>query len=265
MNTVKNILTNPRIAGRQEYGRRSEGRLRRTSRTGPRQLNAGERSVRGGGKKLRAKLKINAAEDRIQRDGDFEPLIPYEEWVTLVERSKRRGATQEGRQRPKKVDRYALGKRVYDQTDGCGYPLYGRMRDGKPEYMCGRYMKSRRTECNSNSVDGEQITRFTLATLREQVNKMGGRDAVRRRIEELAHGEVEQEVDPNQLARTALEAKASDLREKLDQAARNILEVKNPSLIKALEKRYSEDERGLAATEAEIAKLPPPAERLERV
>ena len=262
VNTVKNILTNPRIAGKQEYGRRSEGRLRRTSGTGPRQLNAGERSVTGGGKKRRAKLKINAVEDRVQRDGDFEPLIPYEEWVTLVERSKRRGATQEGRQRPKKVDRYALGKRVYDQTDGCGYPLYGRMRDGKPEYMCGRYMKSRRTECNSNSVDGEQLTRFTLATLREQVNKIGGRDAVRRRIEELAHGDVEQAVDPNQLARTALEAKASDLRQKLDQATRNILEVKNPSLIKALENRYSEDERALAATEAEIAKLPPPAERL---
>jgi hypothetical protein len=111
-------------------------------------------------------------------------------------------------------------------------------------------------------VDGEQLTRFTLATLREQVNKIGGREAVRRRIEELARGEVEQMVDPNQLARTALEAKAADLRLKLDQAARNILEVKNPSLIKALEKRYSEDERALAATEAEIAKLPPPADRL---
>ena len=261
VNTVKNILLNPLIAGMQVYGRRSEGRLRRASRSGPRQLNAGERSVRGGGKKRRAKLRINAAEDRVQRDGDFEPLIPYEEWVTLVERSKRRGATQEGRQRPKKVDRYALGKRVYDQTDGCGYPLYGRMRDGKPEYMCGRYMKSRRTECNSNSVDGEQLTRFTLATLREQVNKIGGREAVRQRIEELARGETEQAVDPNQLARTALEAKATDLRLKLDQAARNIMEVENPSLIKALEKRYSEDERELAATEAEIAKLPPPSDR----
>ena len=240
----------------QRRGRRLNGRRLR------RRVNAGERSVRGGGKKRRAKLRINAAEDRVQRDGDFEPLIPYEEWVTLVERSKRRGATQEGRQRPKNVDRYALGKRVYDQTDGCGYPLYGRMRDGKPEYMCGRYMKSRRTECNSNSVDGEQLTRFTLAILREQVNKIGGREALRRRIEELARGEVEQMVDPNQLARTALEAKAADLRLKLDQAARNILEVKNPSLIKALEKRYSEDERALAATEAEIAKLPPPADRL---
>ena len=181
--------------------------------------------------------------------------------MTLVERSKRRGATQEGRQRPKKVDRYALGKRAYDQTDGCGYPLYGRMRDGKPEYMCGRYMKSRRTECNSNSADGEQLTRFTLATLREQVNKIGGREAVRQRIEELARGETEQAVDPNQLARTALEAKATDLRLKLDQAARNIMEVENPSLIKALEKRYSEEERELAATEAEIAKLPPPSDR----
>ena len=180
---------------------------------------------------------------------------------TLVERSKRRETTQEGRQRPKKVDRYALGKRVYDQTDGCGYPLYGRMRDGKPECMCGRYMKSRRTECNSNSADGEQLARFTLATLREQVNKIGGREAVRQRIEELAGGETEQAVDPNQLARTALEAKATDLRLKLDQAARNIMEVENPSLIKALEKRYSEDERELAATEAEIAKLPPPAGR----
>jgi len=120
-------------------------------------------------------------------------------WVMLVERSKRRGATQEDRQRPKKVDRYALGKRVYDQTDGCGYPLYGRMRDGKPEYMCGRYMKSRRTECNSNSVDGVQLTRFTLATLREQVSRIGGREAVRQRIEELAGGETEPAVDPNQL------------------------------------------------------------------
>ena len=151
---------------------------------------------------------------------------------------------------------------MYDQTDGCGYPLYGRMRDGKPEYMCGRYMKSRRTECNSNSVDGEQLTRFTLATLREQVNKIGGREALRRRIEELARGETEQVANPNLLARTAFEAKATDLRLKLDQATRNIMEVENPSLIKALEKRYSEDERALAATEAEIAKLPPPAERL---
>ena len=138
-----------------------------------------EQRARGSGKKRRAKLKMNAAEHRVQRDGDFEPLIPYEEWVTLVERLKRRGATQEGRQRPKKVDRYALGKRVYDQTEGCGYPLYGRMRDGKPKYRRGRYMKSRRTECNSNSVDGEQLTRFTLATLREQArrgDRQGGGD-----------------------------------------------------------------------------------------
>ena len=135
------------------------------------------------------------------------------------------------------------------------------MRDGKPEYMCGRYMKSRRTECHSNTVDGEQLTRFTLATLREQVNKIGGRDAVRRRIEALARGEAGQPADPNQLARTALEAKAADLRLKLEQATRNILEVKHPSLIKALETRYAEDERELRATEAEIAKLPPPADR----
>ena len=112
VNTVKNIPLNPRIAGRQEYGRRSEGRLRRTSRSGPRHLNAAERRVRGRGKKRRAKPKVNAAEDRIRQEGGFEPLIPFEEWVTLVERSRRRGATQEGRQRPKKVDRYALGKRV---------------------------------------------------------------------------------------------------------------------------------------------------------
>jgi hypothetical protein len=94
------------------------------------------------------------------------------------------------------------------------------------------------------------------------VNKIGGREAVRQRIEELARGETDQALDPNQLARTALEAKATDLRLKLDQATRNILEVEHPSLIKALEKRYAEDERELRATEAEIAKLPPPAERL---
>ncbi len=35
----------------------------------------------------------------------------------------------------------------------------------------------------------------------------------------------------------------------------------NPSLIKALENRYAEDERELRATEAKIAKLPPPADR----
>jgi DNA invertase Pin-like site-specific DNA recombinase len=261
VNTVKNILFNPRIAGLQDYGRRSEGRLRRTSRSGPRQLASAERKHKGRGKKRRAKLKLNAVEDRIQREAGFEPLIPHEEWLTLVERSRRRGATQEGRRRPKQVQRYAFGTRVFDQTDGCGHPLYGKMRDGKPEYMCGRYMKSRRTECNSNSVDGEQLTRFTLATLREQVSKVGGREAIRRRIEELARGEAERPDDPNELARTALEAKAAEIRQKLDQAPRIILEVKNSSLIKALEKRYAEDERELIATEAAIAKLPPPADR----
>lgn len=40
------------------------------------------------------------------------------------------------------------------------------------------------------------------------------------------------------------------------------MEVENPSLIKALENRYSEDERELAATEAEITKLPPPTTQL---
>ena len=74
-------------------------------------------------------------------------------------------------------------------------------------------------------------------------------------------GEAERPDDPNELARTALEAKAAEIRQKLDQATRNILEVKNSSLIKALEKRYAEDERELIATEAAIAKLPPPADR----
>ncbi len=152
--TVKNILTNPRIAGRQEYGRRSEGRLRRTSRGGPRRLSRAERRVAHRGKKPRSKLQLNRPEDRIGHEGGFEPLIPYDEWLLLVERSRRRGATQEGKRRPKQVRRYALGTRVFDQTDGCGHPLYGKMRDGKPEYMCGRYMKTRGHECHSNSVDG---------------------------------------------------------------------------------------------------------------
>jgi DNA invertase Pin-like site-specific DNA recombinase len=259
VNTIKNILTNPLIAGVHVYGRRSEGRLRRTSRNGPRQLDSVERGGRGRGKRRRAKLMMNAAEDRIVRVADFEPLIPYDEWILLVERSRRRGATQEGRRRPKQVQRYALGTRVFDQTDGCGHPLYGKMRDGKPEYMCGRYMKSRRTECHSNSVDGEKLTRFTLATLREQVNKAGGRDMLRQRLLELARDEAKLPANPNQMARSALEGKAAELRHKLDQATRNILAVENPSLIKAMEKQFAEHERELTATEAELAKLPPPA------
>lgn len=93
------------------------------------------------------------------------------------------------------------------------------------------------------------------------MNKIGGRDAVRRRIEALARGEAGQPADPNPLACTTLEAKATDLREKHEQVTRNILEVKHASLIKALETQYTEDERELRATDAEIAKLPPPADQ----
>jgi hypothetical protein len=87
------------------------------------------------------------------------------------------------------------------------------------------------------------MTKFVLATLREQVLKAGGRDALRQRFAELAGGQHHQLTDSGQLERIALEAKIGDLRRKLELASRNILEVETPTLIKAMEKQYAEDER----------------------
>jgi hypothetical protein len=70
--------------------------------------------------------------------------------------------------------------RIYDQTDGCGHPMYARMSGKRTLYVCGRYMNG--AGCSHNAIDGEAALRFALGVLRQRAGQFGGREALRRKL-----------------------------------------------------------------------------------
>ena len=177
-NTVRDLCTNPIIAGIKEYGKRSEGRYRRLGIDGPRELT--DQDLRPDGK---PKMLENPLELRVRAENGAPPQFDLARWEAIqpkgitVENGRRIGG-----RKPNNPDRYPFSTRVVDLTDGCGSVMHGRKSGERLTYECGRYSNSGCTECSHNAVDANALTRLVLDALIELIAKAGGRDAIYDRL-----------------------------------------------------------------------------------
>ena len=185
-NTVRDLCSNPIIAGIKEYGRRSEGRYRRVGADGPRPLN--EDDLRPDGQ---PKLLENPEEVRVRGTSGGKAFIDAERWRALQPKKEPLAdVRRKNGQKATNPDRYPLATRVIDLTEGCGSVMHGVPYGMKLKYVCGRYCNSGYTECHHNTVEAAPLATMLIDALLELVNKAGGRDVIRERLLERANAEA---------------------------------------------------------------------------
>jgi len=185
-NTVAELCRNPIIIGVQQYGKRSEGRIRRLGVDGPRLLeDETDLSPEG-----RPRVILNDPSLRVRKQVGV-AQFDRERWHAIQDRMHELGRNQRGIPRAKDPARHPLACRLVDLTEGCGSVFYGRTTHNRSVYTCGRYMRTSGAECASNQVDAEAILRFTLKTLKQFVDLHGRREKLRRKLLERARQEAQ--------------------------------------------------------------------------
>jgi hypothetical protein len=205
-NSVGELCRNPVILGIQQYGMRSEGKIRRLGNAGPRLLEEKDRTPEG-----TLRVIFNEPELRITKQV-ADPEFDEAAWKSIQQQMDSRGKVQRGIRRAKDPAKYPLACRIVDLTGRCGSVLYGRICQGRAIYTCGRYMRTDGAECASNSVDAEAMLRFTLKTLKQLVDRHGNREKLRALLLERARrAEEKPEVSPAQQELAGLVAKQREL------------------------------------------------------
>lgn len=116
--TVAELCHNQIIVGLHEYGKRSEGQIRRLGAQGPRLLEE-EKDLSGDG---RPRVITNDPSLRISKQVG-ETKYDMEQWRDIQTQMQERGRTQRGIARAKDPARYPLACRLVDLTGGCGSVL----------------------------------------------------------------------------------------------------------------------------------------------
>jgi hypothetical protein len=241
--TVADLCHNAAILGIQEYGKRSEGRIRRLGKDGPRLLEE-DKDLSSQGL---PRVIINAPSLRVRKQVG-EAQFDLEQWQGIQRQMAERGGTQRGIPRAKDPTRYPLACRLVDLTEGCGSVLYGRTTQGRAIYTCGRYMRTAGAECASNQVDAEAILRFTLKTLKQFVDLHGRRDKLRQKLLERARGESQEPVIDARAAELArLQARQVDLQAQLATIEYRMARERDDNLYAALSRQFQTAQAELAA------------------
>jgi len=166
-----------------------------------------------------------------------------------------RAHNRRGIRRSSDPGRYPLSTRVFDLTPNCGAVLYGRMARQRPVYECSRYMRSAGRQCWHNTVDGEAALAFVLDVLRQQVQLCGGREALRRRLEQLAAVPSAAPVNPLAAERRLAEQRLAEVEGELRTIQRNLALAANPKTLAAIEAIYSEKDVEAARLCEQVARL----------
>jgi hypothetical protein len=250
-NTVAELCRNPIILGVQEYGKRSEGKIRRLGSGGPRLLEEDKDLSEKG----QPRVVINDPSLRTSRrvgEVKFDPG----RWEAIQLQMDERGETQRGVARAKDPARYPLACLLVDLSDGCGSVLYGRTTDGRAVYSCGRYMRTAGAECARNSIDAEAMLRFTLRTLKQLVDRGGNRDKLRQKLLERAKREArEPAADPRLAELARLKARRADLLEQRATIEHRMARERDDDLYAALTRQFSTAKAELAAVEDSVRRL----------
>ena len=112
--TVRDLCSNPLIAGIKQYAKRSMGRYRRVGPDGPRELTEADRGPGDQPRTLENPLEL-----RVRADSGGEAFVDAATWDAIQPK----GRTQEegrraGGRKPNNPDRYPLSTRIIDLTDG---------------------------------------------------------------------------------------------------------------------------------------------------
>lgn len=240
-NTVSELCKNPIFIGVQQYGKRSEGKIRRLGTDGARYLDEGKDCSSEG----RPRTVINDPELRI-RTQVGEPQFDAKRWGQIQDQMRDRGQSQRNVPRAKDPARYPLSCRLVDLTDGCGSVFYGRMAQKRPVYTCSRYMRSEGAECASNQVDAEAMLRFTLKTLKQFVEVQGHREKLRRKLLERARREArEPRIDPRATELARLRSRQSELRFNVETIEFRMARERNDELYAALARQFEAERAAL--------------------
>jgi len=254
-NTVRDLCSNPIIAGIKEYGRRSEGRYRRVGVGGPRELE--EHDLRPDGQ---PKLLENPEDVRVRAaSGGDAHFDPGRWWALQPKKASIDEVRRRNGQKANNPDRYPLSTRVIDLTEGCGSVMHGIPSGEKLKYACGRYYNSGYTECNHNWVEATAVTTMLIDALVEIVNKAGGREAIRDRLLTKAGAEAERDAEPEEPAALVhLRRRLADLEDNIATAERRMATEKNEARYEAIAKTFDSLVAEKAAVAREVAELATP-------
>ena len=254
-NTVRDLCSNPLIAGIKEYGRRSEGRYRRVGVGGPRELE--DQDLRPDGQ---PKLLENPEEVRVRAASGGDAKFDPDRWLALqppklpLEEMRRRNG-----QKATNPDRYPLSTRVIDLTEGCGSVMHGIPYAGKLNYVCGRYYNSGYTECSHNSVDAAAVTSMLIEALVELIHKAGGREAIRERLLAKALAEADRDAMPEEPAALVhLRRQLATIEDDIATAERRMATEKNDARYAAIAKTFDSLVAEKASVARQIAELAAP-------
>jgi hypothetical protein len=254
-NTVRDLCSNPIIAGIKEYGRRSEGRYRRVGVGGPRELE--EHDLRPDGQ---PKLLENPEDVRVRAASGGDAQFDPERWRALQPKKK---AIDEVRrkngQKANNPDRYPLSTRVIDLTEGCGSVMHGIPIGDKLKYACGRYYNSGYTECNHNWVEATAVTTMLIDALVELVTKAGGREAIRDRLLTKARAEAEHDAEPDEpAALVQLRRQLAELEDNIATARLRMTTEKDQARYEAIAQTFDSLMAEKAAVARQVAELATP-------
>jgi len=254
-NTVRDLCSNPIIAGIKEYGRRSEGRYRRVGVGGPRELD--EQDLRPDGQ---PKLLENPEEVRVRASSGGDALFDPERWRAL--QPKKASIDEVRRQNGRKAnnpDRYPLSTRVIDLTAGCGSVMHGIPIGNKLKYACGRYYNSGYTECSHNTVEAAAVTTMLIDALVELVDKAGGREAIRTRLLTKARAEAKPDEMPEEPTALAhLRKNLASLEEDIATAERRMATEKDDARYTAIAKTFDCLRAEKESVDRQVAELATP-------
>ncbi len=254
-NTVRDLCSNPLIAGIKEYGRRSEGRYRRVGIGGPRELE--DQDLRPDGQ---PKLLENPEEVRVRAASGGMPHFDLERWRAIqpekmpIEEVRRRNG-----QKANNPDRYPLSTRVIDLTEGCGSVMHGIPYGDKLKYVCGRYYNSGYTECSHNTVEAPAVTAMLIDAFVELIDKAGGRETIRERLLAKARAEAGHDAIPEEPAALVhLRRQLAALEEDIATAERRMATEKNDARYDAIAKTFDSLVAERDAASRQIAELATP-------
>jgi DNA invertase Pin-like site-specific DNA recombinase len=243
--TVLDLCQNATILGIQEYGKRSEGKIRRLGEDGPRVLDE-QRDLTPQG---RTRVIFNDPALRTKKlvgEAKFDP----DQWQAIQSQIAERSRNQRGVPRAKDLARYPLACRLVDMTDGCGSILYGRTTHNRAVYTCGRYMRTAGAECSSNQVDAEAILRFTLRTLKQFIDQHGRRDKLRQKLLERALREAQvPEINPRAREVARLHSRQTELQAERANIEYRMARETDDNLYAALTRQYKAAQAELATVE----------------
>jgi len=175
---IKAVCTNKATIGYLQTGRRSDGTIRRMTKTGHRKLDDNDKDINGNLRQITHE-EADTILVKTRHAAQYDP----DKWEKVQELRQARGASQRGISRGSDAAKYPLACRVFDQSCGCGSVMYGRSAGEKTMYTCGRYMRSSGAECENNHVDAHALLNQSLHAIRQIVLDRFGRDRLRLRIE----------------------------------------------------------------------------------